>query len=317
MSRHSRLWLLAGFVGLLAPAAGLADPCKTVSEAACATPVTACPPRVVVEVPPPEVIFKQAPPTCVKAPRPTCAAGECAPSMVCVPFSVTVPVQPPPMLLPTAPVYSAPAMAPLGAQAPMMAAPAPVMAAPMAYAPAPVAMAPAAAAPVMAVPAPAMAVPMAAAAPQATPAPGYGVPQAAPCGAGSGFGLGQAGAAFGLGATSPGDLEALAAAQRTYQQATLRNQMADIERHRSAISAAAAAYGVSLRPDEGKPSSAGAAAGAARSSSGDGDSVLQEIAKMRQDVLKLQGEVQALYEIGDLHHKALKAQGILPTTPNR
>jgi hypothetical protein len=197
------------------------------------------------------------------------------------------------------------------------------MAAPMAYAPA-------AAAPILAAPVPAMAVPLAAPAPQAAPAPGYSVPQAAPCGAGSGlgvpqaapcgsgagFGLGQAGAAFGLGSTFPGELEAMAAAQRTYQQASLRNQMADIERHRAALSAAAAAYGVPLRPDEGKPSSAGAAAGAARSSSGDGDSVLQEIAKMRQDVTKLQGEVQSLYDLGDLHHKVLKARGLLPTTPS-
>jgi hypothetical protein len=104
----------------------------------------------------------------------------------------------------------------------------------------------------------------------------------------------------------------MAAGQRAYQQATFKGQMADLERRRDAVSAAAAAYGVSLRSGDAKSSSENAAAGAAQSPAANRDSVLEQITQMRADLSKLREDIQTLSQVGVLHHKVLTDKGLLP-----
>jgi hypothetical protein len=120
------------------------------------------------------------------------------------------------------------------------------------------------------------------------------------------------GGGAGFGASSPAELEAMAAGQRAYQQAAFKGQMADLERHRAAVSAAAAAYGVSLRSGDGRSSSDNAAAGAAQSPASSRDTVLEQITQMRKDLSSLRAEVEDLYKLGGIHHKALTEKGLLP-----
>lgn len=116
MAGRLRLWVHASLIALAAPAVGQADHCLTKP---CAT---APPVKVVVEMSPPEITFKQAAPTTVK----------CPPKPAAAPAAYHFPIPMPTQQSVYAPMYApayAPAYAPMAA--PMFAPPAP------AFAPAP------------------------------------------------------------------------------------------------------------------------------------------------------------------------------------
>jgi hypothetical protein len=117
MSARVCRWLPAALVGLVIPAVASADPCCLLKSKPCPAPATAPPVKVIVEMSPPEVTFKQAAPTCVKCPVKAAAP---APSYAPAPAYAPAPVYAPaPMAAPIAYVpVAAPMMAPVPQAAP-------------------------------------------------------------------------------------------------------------------------------------------------------------------------------------------------------
>jgi hypothetical protein len=285
MARGKRLWLPVCLVGLLSQSTSTAGECSPAPAP--------CPPKVVVEIPPPIVTFKQAGPTCVKAP----CAGPCGTSMMCFPFSIQA-------QLPPAPYYPAPQV--YATPAPVAMAPvsyAPASYAPASYAPAPVAMAPVAMAPA----APLQYAPAPAAAPMAPP-PGF-APSS--CGSpssglsGGAFGLGGSpGGAFGLGGLPSTELEAITAARRAYERASLEGQAADLRRAQGLLSSQAAAFGISLGGgDDKKPSTPSSGTTPAARSPGTttgSDTTLEELKTLRTQIDGLRAALIHVIKSNDL-----------------
>jgi hypothetical protein len=221
---------------------------------------------VVVELSPPEVTFKHAEPTCVRAPagaggRP----GSCGPSVQCFPF--TIPGQPAGPAVGYAPFagYAAPAgyplMAPAGYAAPGYA---PVAAVPS-FAPAAV--------PMLAAPA----------------GVGFPAPHPAPCGAAAGpGGFPHTGPLAGLGGLTSKDLEAMAKRQREFERMDAELRLADIRKLHDAVLAQAAAAGVA-------PPAAPLQAGAG----GAGDDLAAKVDRLQQ-------AMEGLLRVVDNHNKALE-----------
>jgi hypothetical protein len=108
----------------------------------------------------------------------------------------------------------------------------------------------------------------------------------------------------------------MAAAQRAYQQSAFRGQMADIERRRAALGAAAAAYGISLRPDDGKAPAQGTSGktpAAGLSPSGESDSVREELSAIRKEFTELKENLNDLATLGLRHNQILKEKGLIPS----
>jgi hypothetical protein len=280
-----RLWPAAGLFGLLAPAAGFGNNHHhPAAPATCAAPT-----KVVVECPPPEVTFKRAAPTCVRAP----GAPGCAPGVQCYPFSIP---------------QSGPAYAPQRMMTPapqMMMAPQMLAAPQMMMAPAPQMMMAPVAAPMMA---PAM---------MAAPGPmmGLGAPG---CGAGP-AGLGGL---AGLNGLSASDLEALAEHQRGLEESAARAHLADLARRYNAIAGSPAGAKLGFSPIPAAPRAPAAPKGDAPPippSSGrapaDGDDVLAQIQAIRREVTGLQELVREQTQILKAHQTLILRHQQMFDTP--